>query len=313
KMEQVNYDIVITDIIMPRESGLEMLSNIKEKAKAMQIIIMTGEPTVATAIKAVQNGANDYLIKPINKETLLRTIKRSAEIKTLQDEKKVLEIENQRYQENLEALVDSRTQSLENATQAIISLLSTVVEIRDPYTAGHQRRVGNLAAAIADKMGLNTETVNLIRVVGYIHDIGKIMIPAEILCKPGDLSDLEMQMVRNHSRSGYDMITKVNLPVSIAETIYQHHERCDGSGYPRGLTAKDLTLEASIIIVADVVEAIMSHRPYRPALGVDVALNEIHTNAGRLYNEQVVNVCIDLITNENYQLDELEHKFHFLP
>jgi len=305
------YDVVVTDIIMPKISGMELLSRIREKTKTTQVIIMTGEPTVDTAVKAVQNGANDYLTKPINREVFIKTVSHAKQFKTISDEKVVLEKQNQIYQKGLEDIVEKRTTALQKAMQSIVSLLSSVVEVRDPYTAGHQRRVGNLSAAIAHKMNLGKEKTEFIRIIGYIHDIGKIVIPTEILSKPGILSHLEMQMIKNHPISGYEMLERVELPKFIGEAIYQHHERCDGSGYPLGICEKSITVEAQIIMVADVVEAMMSHRPYRPARGSEAALEEIGQNSGRLYNPNVVSACMDLFMNDNYAIDDMEHEIYF--
>lgn len=302
------YDVVVTDIIMPRMSGIELMGKIREISQDVQIIIMTGEPTVDTAVKAVQGGANDYLSKPINKDALLKTVRNAARIKQLGDEKAILEKQNQRYQKNLEAMVEQRTVALRKAMQSIISLLSSVVEVRDPYTAGHQRRVGNLSAAIAKNMGFDSQATELLRIIGYIHDIGKIIVPAEILSKPGQLSELEMQLIRSHPAASHEMLEKVDLPARIAEAIYQHHERCDGSGYPRGLEAEDILIEAQILMVADVVEAMMSHRPYRPTVGKEAALEEIEKNAGILYDPQVVSACMHLFRNGNYSIDDSEHE-----
>ena len=310
-MESKKYDIVITDIIMPHESGIDMLTKIRKSSQTMQIIVMTGEPTVETAVKAVQYGASDYLAKPINKENLLKTVHKAAQIKNLHDEKFYLEEQNKCYKENLEVIITKKTRELQNAMQSIVSLVSSVVEIRDPYTAGHQRKVGNLSAAIAKKIELDENTINLIRIIGYIHDIGKIVIPAEILSKSGNLSCLEMQMIQNHPLYGYEMIKKVELPDLIADTIYQHHERIDGSGYPRALKLNEITKEANIIIVSDVVEAMMSHRPYRPALGIEAALDEIKQDTGKRYDNDVVTVCVELFEKDNYIIDDAEYRISF--
>ncbi|MEL7655592.1 MAG: HD domain-containing phosphohydrolase [Bacillota bacterium] len=308
---ETQYDIVVTDIIMPRITGIELLEKIREKSQNIQIIIMTGEPTVETAVKAVKSGANDYLTKPIHRDAFLKAIYHAEQVKQLIDEKAELEKQNQKYQKGLEEIVIDRTKALQGAMQGTISLLSSVVEARDPYTAGHQRRVGNLSAAIGKKMGLDNKTIENVRMIGYIHDIGKIAIPTEILSKPGSLNDLEMQMIRNHSISGYEMLMKVNLPKIIGETIYQHHERCNGEGYPRGLTENEISIEAQILMVADVVEAMMSHRPYRPALGLEKALDEILKNSGTHYKPEVVDACSRLFIEDQYEIDENEHKVLF--
>lgn len=310
-IKEKDYDVILTDIIMPRLSGMELLSRVRNKNKTTQVIIMTGEPTVETAILAVQEGANDYLSKPINKDILIRAVRNASKIKQLNDENDILEEKNREYQKNLEAIVNIRTQSLQGAMKSIISLLSSVVEIRDPYTAGHQRRVGNLASKIATKLGFEQETINYILIIGYIHDIGKIVIPIEILSKPGVLSWLEMALIRNHPQSGFEMLEKVGLPEIIGRTIYQHHERCDGSGYPDAISSDKITIEAQVIMVADVVEAMISHRPYRPSLGLQAALDEIRTNSGTKFNKDVVNACIELFTNDNYEIDDNVYTINF--
>ncbi|HBL84275.1 MAG: hypothetical protein A2Y17_07530 [Clostridiales bacterium GWF2_38_85] len=301
-----NYGVVVTDIIMPRMTGIDLLEKIRKKSNTIQIVIMTGEPTVDTAIIAVQNGANDYLVKPISKENIIKSIRHASEIKRLIDEKSILEEEKRLYQMDLEIMIDARTKELKNAIQGTISLISSISEMRDIYTAGHQRRVGNLAAAISKEMGNDAKFIENMRIIGYIHDIGKIVIPAEILAKPGKLSFLEMQMIKEHPQKGYDMLYKVELPPIISEVICQHHERCDGSGYPRGLNADDISQEAKILMVADVVEAMMSHRPYRPALGIASALEEIEKNSGFLYDKDVVRTCIKLFHDINYEIEEDE-------
>ncbi len=310
-MEDSNYDVVVSDIIMPRVSGMELLSIVRAKSKDIQYIVMTGEPSVDTAISSVQQGANDYLVKPITREAFLKAVRSAALVKELTDQKTALEQANQAYQRNLEHIVELRTNELQNAMQSIVSLLTSVVEARDPYTAGHQRRVGNLSAAIAAKMGLDNKTARMLRIIGYIHDIGKISVPTEILSKPGKLNGLERALIQNHPTASYEMMMRVDLPDVIGKTLFQHHERCDGSGYPQGLTKEHLTLEAQIIMVADVVEAMMSHRPYRPALGIDAAMEEIRTNSGTLYSPDVVDACSALFEEDQYQIEDCEYEIHF--
>ena len=181
-----------------------------------------------------------------------------------------------------------------------IGSIASTIEIRDPYSAGHQRRVATLAVAIGRELGLPEDRIRGIFLAGLIHDIGKINIPAEILSKPGKLTALEMQFIRIHPQAGYDIIKGIEFPWPIAEAILQHHERLDGSGYPRGLGAEAVIVEARILAVADVTEAITAHRPYRPALGLDAALAEIETGKGRLYDLAAVDACIDLFRNKGF-------------
>ncbi len=195
---------------------------------------------------------------------------------------------------------------LRNALAAMIQAMTLMVEKRDPYTAGHQKRVSRLARTIAQKMGLPNDKIDAIRIAAAIHDIGKISVPAEILSKPGVLSDIEKKLIMVHPWSGYDILKDVDLPYPIAEAVYQHHERLDGSGYPRGLKGEEILLEASILSVADVVEAIVSYRPYRPAKGIEAALEEIEKNRGILYDERVVDACLMVFKEEGF-IFEYDH------
>jgi putative nucleotidyltransferase with HDIG domain len=182
--------------------------------------------------------------------------------------------------------------------EATIGALASTVELRDPYTAGHQQRVAKLAVEIATKMGLVPHEIHGLYLAGIVHDIGKITIPAEILNKPGRLSQIEYQLIQGHVQAGYDILKGVDFPWPIAEIVRQHHERLDGSGYPQGLKSDEILKEAKILAVADVVEAMMSHRPYRPALGLAVALAEIEKNSGRFYDPDVVATCREVFDEE---------------
>ncbi len=305
------FDVVLTDIIMPRMSGIELLHEIRKTDVATQVIVVTGEPSLDTAVEAVRAGAHDYLAKPVRRDALLKTVGQAARVKHLIDEKRRLEEANRRYREDLESMVHSRTEALQETMGDIISLISSIVEIRDIYTAGHQRRVGNLAADLARELKMNDDTVESIRTAGYIHDIGKIRIPAEILAKPGRLDEEEMALIRIHPATGFELLERVHLPVRIPEMVYQHHERSDGSGYPRGLTDEEMLPESQVLIVADVVEAMISHRPYRPALGIDVALEEIGRHSGILYSARVAKACEALFSRENYRISDSEMLVRF--
>jgi PAS domain S-box-containing protein len=194
-------------------------------------------------------------------------------------------------------------EKLRNALVGTIKALSLTVEARDPYTSGHERRVSQLARAIAQDMALPNDTIDNIRMAGIIHDIGKISIPAEILSKPSKLTDMEFGLIKTHSQSGYGILKDAELPYPIAEIVLQHHERLNGSGYPQGLEDKQILLESKIIAVADVAEAMASHRPYRPALGIEVALEEIEKNMGTFYDKKVVEVCSRLIREGEFRFE----------
>jgi putative nucleotidyltransferase with HDIG domain len=180
------------------------------------------------------------------------------------------------------------------------------VETRDPYTAGHQLRSADLARAIATEMGLPSENIEGIRIAGSIHDIGKLSIPAEILSKPTKLSEIEFALIKEHAHKGYEMLKDVESPWPLAEIVYQHHERMDGSGYPRNLKGEEICMEARILTVVDVVEAMASHRPYRPALGIDKALEEIEKNSGIIYDKTVADACLKLFKEKGYRFNDLK-------
>jgi len=193
-------------------------------------------------------------------------------------------------------------ESLKKAVGTTIQVLVSALESRDPYTAGHQSRSADLACAIAAEMGLDQDKIQGLHMAGVIHDIGKLSIPAEILSKPTRLTNLEYSLIKNHPQSGYDMLKDVESPWPLAEIVHQHHERINGTGYPRNLKNGDILMEARIMAVADVVEAMASHRPYRASLGIEEALTEIEKNRGILYDEVVVDACLKLFREKKYQL-----------
>ena len=194
-------------------------------------------------------------------------------------------------------------ESLRNAIGTTIRVMVSAVETRDPYTAGHQIRSADLARAIATEMGLSQDKIYGIRMAGSIHDIGKLSIPAEILSKPTRLTTLEFSLIQEHPLKGYEMLKDVESPWPLAQIVYQHHELVNGSGYPRNLKGDDILIEARILAVADVVESMASHRPYRPALGIEAALEEIETNRGILYDNAVADACLRLLREKGFHLE----------
>jgi putative nucleotidyltransferase with HDIG domain len=185
-----------------------------------------------------------------------------------------------------------------------IESLAFMLEIKDPYTASHQHRVADLCHAIAIEMGLPEEDTEGIRMAAYIHDIGKIAVPSDVLNKPGKLTDIEFSLLQSHSDIGYKVLKNIKICWPVAETVLQHHERLDGSGYPNGLKNGEITMNSRILSVADVVEAINSHRPYRPSLGIDKALEEISDKANVLYDSDVVDSCLRLFTVKDFKFSE---------
>lgn len=204
----------------------------------------------------------------------------------------------------VEALSRSYEQ-LRTMLTATVTTLTSAVEVRDPYTAGHQKRVAELACAIAEELDLDSETVDGLRLSGILHDIGKISVPTEILVRPGKITDTEFSLIQHHSEVGAELLGGIDFQWPVAEIVRQHHERMDGSGYPDGLKGDEIRIEAKILGVADVVESMASHRPYRPALGMDKAIEEITKRKGDYFDPDVVDACVRLLEKNNKSLDNL--------
>lgn len=290
-MEGDAFDVVLSDIVMPKTSGIGLLKSIKEASPFTKIILITGEPNVETSAEAVRQGAFDYLPKPVNRNTLCLTVARAVEFKVLEDR-------NRMYHDSLAERIRERTEKLVRVLQQTANALGSAMEMRDSYTAGHQRRVTVLASAIALELELSEFQQEGLHMAGLLHDLGKISIPAEILSKPSRLSNAEFELIKGHPQSGYDILKEIEFEWPVAQIVLQHHERMDGSGYPNGIEGEDILMESRILGVSDVVEAMASHRPYRPALGMDKAIEEIEQNKGRLYDPGVVDACIKVCCGE---------------
>ena len=274
-------------------------------------------PSLSGLIPGVKQTFSDHnieLVMPLKHEGLLvgvlllakKTSRESfsnEDIQLLQSvsEKVAARIENAI---KFDSIKKERTE-LQKTMEGVIYAVSAVVESRDPYTAGHQRRVAELGRAIAQEMGLSEWHQKGIHIIGLLHDVGKIAVPAEILSKPGKISHYEFDIIKNHSRIGFEILEKIEFPWPVSKAILQHHERLNGSGYPDGLFEKDILPEARILGVADVVEAMSSHRPYRPALGLQSALEEISKNSGTLYDRKVVEACLHLLKKKEFEFEKL--------
>lgn len=206
-------------------------------------------------------------------------------------------------QKRAERTLQKTLKNLRKAVGGTVQALAAVVEIKDPYTAGHQRRVADLARAIATEMDLSDEIIDGLRLGGIVHDIGKINVPAEILVKPGKITPLEFSLIQTHAEVGYELLKNIEFPWPIAEMVLQHHEKMDGSEYPTGVSGEKICLEARILCVADVVEAMASNRPYRPALGIDAALDEVEKKKGIQFDPQVVEACLRIFRDQGYQIN----------
>ncbi|MGQ9780126.1 MAG: HD domain-containing phosphohydrolase [Bacillota bacterium] len=414
RLAMEGFDLALLDLSLPDSKGIETFLRLQGGAPELPIIVLSGFEDEELALRAVREGAQDYLFKGrIEQDLLVRAIKHAIERKRLERElgrqksflrtildtvpniiyvrdwhgqfalvnqafadlcglapeelvgrrpedlplpeeiKKILATDRevmttlaQKLQPNewvsnkeggknwlqiiklpfpspdgshlqllcvatdisaLKATEEELTASLARLRKAIegtIKAMALIVEIRDPYTGGHQRRVARLAERIAKEMWLPAEQILGIKLAATIHDLGKIAIPAEILSKPGRINHIERDFIKTHPQVGFDILKSIEFPWPIAQIVLQHHERLDGSGYPAGLKGDEIMLEARILAVADVVEAMSSHRPYRPALGIREALAEIEKHAGTLYDRAVVRLCVHLFEDLHFKFEE---------
>ncbi len=297
-----NFDLILCDVNMPGESGINFIKYITSEHPDTAVIMVSGVDDPEVAKSAMEIGSYGYIIKPFEHNEIINNVANALH-------RRNLELENRDYRRKLEKKVIMRTADLEktldrlNKTmKGIIRAMALALESRDPYTAGHQRRVADLAGEIARHMGLSEERILGVMMAGSIHDLGKLAIPVEILCKPSRLSDAEFSLIKTHPQVGYDILKDIEFPWPVAQMVLQHHERIDGSGYPYGLSGDEILLESSILAVADVVEAMASYRPYRLSLGIDAALDEISKNKGILYHSEVVDVCLKLFREKKIEL-----------
>ncbi len=290
-LEAKSADVMITDIIMPGLNGIELMKAVKKKWNT-DVILMTGYINDFSYEKVVEEGANDFIEKPVNLHELLIRLRRVLKVRALFVERSQIE------EELKQSLV-----KLRDVMEATVQAMALAIEERDSYTAGHQKRVSALACAMAEQLGLAQDEIEGIRVAGIIHDLGKIAVPTELLVKPSRLNEFEFGLIRMHPQVGYNILKNIDFPWPVAQIVLQHHERLDGSGYPNGLSENSILPEAKILAVADVIEAIASHRPYRPALGIDVALEEISTKSGILYDPDAVKSALTLFEKKEFTFE----------
>jgi putative nucleotidyltransferase with HDIG domain len=290
------YQLILLDINMPGETGLDLLRSVLAEHTDTAVVMVTAveDPVVAEA--CLELGAYDYITKPMELNRVLISVANALR-------RRELESANRAYRERLEQMVSERTsalnhsmQQLKKALRGTIHASALIVENRDPFTAGHQKQVAKLAGAMANELSYSADRMEGIYMGGLIHDLGKMSIPAEILSKPGRLTENEFNFIKEHPAVGANIIKDIEFPWQIAAMVNQHHERLDGSGYPLGLGGDQIIMEARILAVADVVEAMMSHRPYRAGLGIDMALEEIEQNSGILYDPDAVVACLKVLT-----------------
>jgi putative two-component system response regulator len=284
-------DIILSDYRLPLFDGISALAVAVIESPDVPFIFVSGAIGEELAIETLKGGATDYVYKD-RLNQLSPAVNRALG-----------EASEKRARKRAEDSLRDTLAKVQKVLDQTVSALSSVTEIRDPYTAGHQRRVSLLASEIASEFGLPSDMVEGIRVAGTLHDIGKIAVPAEILTKPTRLVDIEFALVKTHSAVGYEILKDIDFPWPVALAVRQHHERVDGSGYPLGMAGSDILPEARILAVADVVEAMASHRPYRPAHGIDIALEEIKQGSGRLYDPEVAEACVRLFEERGFALD----------
>jgi putative two-component system response regulator len=285
KAKVLRPDLVLMDIVLEGEmDGIEAAAQIKSLCE-IPIVYLTAYADQKTLERAKITEPYGYILKPFDDRDLHITID--------------IGLHKHRMERKLRETEERLRKTLEDTIRA----LASAVELRDPYTAGHQRRVSDLSCAIASEMGLPSEQIDGLRLAGLVHDVGKIRVPAEILSWPNQLSELDFSLIKAHPQAGYDIMKTISFPYPVARIVLQHHERIDGSGYPFGLKRDQILIEARILAVADVVEAIASHRPYRAALGITHALDEISNKSNILFDPDPVRACLHLFKEKNFKFN----------
>jgi putative nucleotidyltransferase with HDIG domain len=290
--------LILLDVNMPGMDGFEVCRRLKQESSLREIpvIFVSALSEMPDKLKGFEIGGVDYVTKPFQRDELLARVHTHLQLYNLSN--------------HLEEMVAQRTESLKESKEQLkktmlksVSAVAAMVELRDPYTAGHQQRVAMIADAIARELDLPETQIEGINLAAVVHDVGKIGVPSEILSKPGKLSDPEFALIKQHPELGYEVLKEIDFPWPIAETVRQHHERIDGSGYPLGLKGEEILLEARILSVADTIEAMASHRPYRAGLGIDKALTEIEQEHKTKFDVDVVDAASRLFREQGFTLD----------
>ncbi len=291
------FDLVLSDLMMAEMDGIALLERAKERYPDMPVVMVTAVHDISVALQALRNGAYDYVLKPFEREQLLHTVRRALENRRLKRE-------NDAYRTNLESLVAARTQqwktalsNLEKSYDITLEVLGDALDLKDKETEGHSRRVTAYTIAIARKMGLPKEEINVIARGAFLHDIGKIAVPDAILLKPSKLTSSEMDTMKEHCYHGYRIISRIPFLAEAAEIIYSHQERYDGSGYPRQLRGDQIPLGARIFAIADTLDAIRTDRPYRKAQSIQAARDEIKLWSGRQFDPKIVDAFLEMPDN----------------
>jgi putative nucleotidyltransferase with HDIG domain len=293
-LEQNTPDLVLSDIVMPEMDGIHLLEWLRQHDRTVPVIIVTAMHDIASALEAIRGGAYDYILKPFEKDQLFMSVRRALQHRQLS-------LENLNYQRTLEKKVEERTaqlkgtlEQLEQSYDDTLEALGGALDLKDAETEGHCRRVTAFTIAIAKAMKVDPLQLPVIARAAFLHDIGKMAIPDNILRKPGPLDEDEKQIMRKHCEIGYNMVTRIPFLREAAEVVLSHQEYYDGSGYPRGLKHEEIPLGARIFAVADALDAMISDRPYRKALPISHARAEIKRCSGTQFDPQVVDVFLSL-------------------
>jgi putative nucleotidyltransferase with HDIG domain len=297
-LDQQPFDVVISDLQMREMSGMALLERVRQRYPRIAFLMVTGSEDVRVGIQAMLQGADDYLLKPLQMDLVLFSLHRALQ-------KKQMEGEIDAYRRRLETIVAERTeqlrdalQQLENSYQHTLEALGQAIDLRDNQTAGHSRRVCLYSVRLVREMGGTDEQVRSVAMGAWLHDIGKLAIPDAILLKPGRLTEDEWRVMRSHVMLGYEMVRKIPFLAEAAEIVLMHHERCDGSGYPRGLKAHEIPFGARIFALADTVDAMTSDRPYRRAMSWQAAREQVEQGSGTQYDAQIVEVFLKIPIEE---------------
>jgi response regulator RpfG family c-di-GMP phosphodiesterase len=319
KLKKESVDIIISDIMMPRMDGFQFCRECKkdDDLKKIPFIFYTATYTGQKDEEfALSLGAVKFIKKPTELNTFLNILEgvikkyEKAVPVTSQEPIKKEEIYLTEYSKRLIEKLEKKLFELEKSEKQVKHLFDDIIisigkitEMKDPYTAGHQQRISKLSVAIAHELDLPKDKIEGIRIASLLHDVGKICIPTDTLNKPTKLSEIEYSLIRTHPQAGHDILKLIDFSHPVAKIVLQHHERLNGSGYPQGLKSEDILLEAKIMGVADVVGAMSSERPYRPAFGIDETLEEISKNKGILYDPEVVDACLKLFKEKGFKFE----------
>ena len=288
RLANEDFDIVFSDIYMPGMTGTELLKEVIELDRGILVILMTGQPTLENTISAISLGAYDYLTKPFNLDMVEIVTDRAMN-------QRRLALENEEYQDFLEEKLQAQTAELREFLVHSVESLAYALEARDPHTKGHSYRVSRFVLTLAKRLGVNQSEHESLRLGALMHDIGKIGIPDDILLKPGALTDSEYETMKTHAEVGYRILAPIGRLSEVAQYVYEHHERWDGKGYPRGLKGEEIHPNSRLLIVAEVCDALATERCYKPPWPVHQIAQYFEDHRGSYYDIEVTNALLSLL------------------